>query len=254
MKIVIMGGSGLIGSKLGKKLQALGHEVVAASRSSGVDATTGKGLAEALKNAQVVIDVTNSPSFEEQAAIEFFKNSCGHLSATEKETRVKHHVALSIVGTDRMANSGYFHAKNTQETLIKASGIPYTIVQSTQFFEFLKSIADSASNGQTVRLPPVSFQPIAADDVVSILADIAVTSPLKSTIEIAGPECAAFPDLIQKYLKATNDPRKVIADPKARYFGMEVTEDSLVPQKNPRLGPTTLESWLKNQGSKAKDV
>lgn len=247
MKIVIIGGSGLIDAKLVKNLKSLGHEVIAASPSSGVDATTGKGLAEALKGSQVVVDVANSSSFEEKPAVEFFEKSSRNLSATEKEAGVKHHIALSIVGTDRMANSGYFHAKNTQEKLIKASGIPYTIVQSTQFFEFLKNIAQSATTGQTVRLPPVSFQPIAADDVVSILANIAVKPPLNHTIEIAGPERARFPDLIQQYLKGTGDGRTVIADDDARYFGMEITEDTLVPGKNPRLGPTTLESWLKNQ-------
>lgn len=247
MKIVIIGGSGLIGAKLVKILKSLGHEVMAASPSSGVDATTGKGLAEALKGAQVVVDVANSSSFDEKTAVEFFEKSSRNLFIAEKEAGVNHHVALSIVGTDRLANSGYFHAKNIQEQLIKASGIPYTIVQATQFYEFLNSIAQSATTGQTVRLPPVSFQPIAADDVASILADVAVKLPLNNTIEIAGPECARFPDLIRQYLKVTQDARMVIADDDARYFGMVITEDSLVPGKNPRLGSITLENWLKNQ-------
>lgn len=251
MKIIIIGGSGLIGAKLVKILKSLGHEVISASPSSGVDATTGKGLPEALKNSQVVVDVANCSSFDEKAAVEFFEKSGQNLSCAEKEAGVKHHVALSIVGTDRLGTSGYFRAKKTQEKLIKASGIPYTIVQSTQFFEFLNSIAQSATTGQTVRLPPVSFQPIAADDVASILADIAIKPPLNNTIEIAGPERAPFPDLIRKYLQATQDPRIVTADENARYYGMVVTEDALVPGKNPRLGPTTLESWLKSQVRKA---
>lgn len=247
MKIIIIGGSGLIGSKLVKILKSLGHDVIAASPSTGVDATTGKGLAEALKGAQVVVDVSNSPSFDEKAAVEFFEKSNRNLSIAEKKAGVKHHVALSIVRADRLSNIGYFLAKNTQEQLIKASGIPYSIVQSTQFYEFLNSIAQSATTGQTVRLPPVSFQPIAADDVASILADVAVRLPLNNTIEIAGPKCAPFPDLIRQYLKATQDARMVIADDNARYFGMVMTEDSLVPRKNPRLGSITLEKWLKSQ-------
>lgn len=248
MKIVIIGGSGLIGVKLVKNLKSLGHEVIAASRSMGVDATTGKGLSEVLKGSQVVVDVANSSSFEEKAAVEFFEKSNRNLSAAEKEAGVKHHVALSVVGTDRLANSGYFHAKNVQEKLIKSSGIPYTIVQSTQFFEFLNNIAQSATIGQTVRLPPVLFQPIAADDVASILADIAIQPPLNKSIEIGGPERARFPDLIQQYLKGIQDARTVIADEDARYFGVEVSEETLVPGKNPRLGPITLGSWLKSQG------
>lgn len=247
MKIVVVGGSGLIGAKLVKVLKSLGHEVIAASPSSGVDATTGKGLAEALKGAQVVVDVANTSSFDEKTAVEFFEKSGRNLSTAEKEAGVKHHVALSIVGAERLAATGYFRAKNIQEQLIKAAGIPYTIVRSTQFYEFLNSIAQSATTGQTVRLPPVSFQPIASDDVVSILADIAVKPPLNNTIEIAGPERARFPDLIRHYLEATQDTRIVIADDNARYFGIVINDDAIVPKKNPRLGPTTLESWLKSQ-------
>lgn len=247
MKIVVIGGSGLIGKKLVKILKDLGHEALSASPSSGVDATTGKGLPEALKGSQVVVDVSNSPSFDEKAAVEFFEKSNRNLTAAEKEAGVRHHVALSVVGTDRLAASGYFHAKNIQEQLIKSSGIPYTIVQATQFYEFLNSIAQSATTGQTVRLPPVSFQPIAADDVAAILADIAVKPPLNDTIEIAGPERERFPNLIQRYLKATQNATTVTADADARYFGIAIAAETLVPGKNPRLGTITLESWLKNQ-------
>jgi len=245
MKIIIIGGSGLIGTKLIKMLKSLGHTAIGASPSSGVDATTGKGLAEALKEAQVVVDVSNSPSFDEKAALEFFEKSSHNLAIAEKEAGVKHHIVLSIIGTGQLANSGYFRAKHTQEQLTKTSGIPYTIVQSTQFYEFLNGIAQSATIGQMVHLPPVLFQPIAADDVAAILTDIVIRPPLNHTIEIAGPERARFPELIQRYLKATQDPRKVITDNDAHYFGMALTEDSLIPKKkNPQLGSTTLESWL----------
>lgn len=245
MKIVVIGGSGLIGAKLVKILKSLGHEAISASPSSGVDATTGKGLAEALKGAQVVVDVSNSPSFDEKTSVEFFEKSTRNLSAAERKAGVKHHVALSVVGTDRLAANGYFRAKNIQEQLIKTSGIPYTIVQATQFYEFLNSIAQSATTEQTIRLPPVAFQPIAAEDVASILADVAVKPPLNDTIEIAGPERARFPDLLQRYLKATHSGTTVKTDPEAQYFGMKITEETLVPEKSPRLGPTSLDSWLK---------
>lgn len=246
MKIVVIGGSGLIGSKLVKNLRALGHEAVSASPSSGVDALTGKGLKDVLKNAQVVIDVANSPSFDEKTSLEFFEKTSKNLVAAEKEAGVKHHVILSIVGTERLSDSGYFHAKNTQEELIKASGIPYTIVKATQFLEFLGGIAQTATTGQTVSLPPVSFQPIAAEDVAAIITDVAVNAPINNQIEIAGPEKDLFPDFIQRYLKATNDPRSVKTDPNAAYFGMNVTQNSLVPVTNPRLGKITLDQWLKN--------
>lgn len=242
MKIVIIGGSGLIGSKLGKQLKSLGHEVLSASPSSGVDAVTGKGLKEALEGASVVVDVSNSPAFDEKAASEFFEKSSRNLASAEKEAHVKHHVALSVVGTGKLG--GYFQAKNIQEKLIKASGIPYTIVQSTQFFEFINSIIQSATEGQTIRLPPVLFQPIAADDVASILADIALKPPLNQTIEIGGPKCAPFPELIQDYLNGNE--KRVIADLNAHYFGNAVSNDSLVPGKNPLLGTITLENWRKN--------
>ncbi len=248
MKIVIIGGSGLIGKKLGKNLLSSGHEVLSASPSSGVDAVTGKGLTEALKGAQVVVDVANTATFDEKTAVDFFEKTNQNLAKAEKEAGVKHHVALSIVGTDRLAKSGYFRAKYIQEQLVKASGIPYTIVQATQFFEFLNAIAQSATIGQEVHLPPVFFQPMAADDVAAILADTAVKSALNKTIEIAGPGRALFPDFIQNYLKSIQDTRKVVADDKATYFGMAVNEGALVPGgSNPRIGPTTLENWLKQQ-------
>lgn len=247
MKIVVIGGSGLIGSKTVSILQSQGHEVLAASPSSGVDATTGKGLKEALKNAQVVIDVANIKDFDEKVATEFFEKSSRNLAAAEKEAGVKHHVALSIVGTQKLAKSGYFRAKNAQEALIKASGIPYTIVQATQFFEFLNSIAQSAISGETVRLPSVYFQPIAADDVAAILAEVALKPAINKTIEIAGPEKKRFPEFIRNFLKATHDNHTVIADDSAGYFGMEVTENSLVPDKDARLGNISLDNWIKNQ-------
>lgn len=248
MKIVIIGASGLIGAKLAKILQISGHEVISASRSTGVDVANGLGLLEALKGVEVVVDVANSSTFEEKAACEFFEKSSRNITIAEKEAGVKHHVALSIVGTDQLANYGYFHAKYVQEQLIKASGVAYTIVQATQFFEFLNSIAQSATVGQTVSLPPVAFQPIAADDVALVLANVALGAPLNNTIEIAGPERAPFPELIERYLKATQDKRTVKSDPKARYFGMEVSATTLVPGNNPRLGSTTLESWLGTEG------
>lgn len=245
MKIVIIGGTGLIGKKLVKILKAQGHDVVAASPSTGVDTTTGKGLKEVLKGAQVVIDVANTQSLDEKSAVEFFEKSSRNLSLTEKEAGVKHHVVLSIVGTDRLGESGYMRAKYVQEKLIKSSGLPYSIIESTQFYEFLSNIADSATSGQTVRLPPVSFQPIAAEDVASILADVAVKPPINMTIEIAGPKRGSFPDIIEEYLKAMHDPRNVVADDNALYYGMVVTKDSLVPSKKPRLGSITLEDYAR---------
>ena len=251
MKIVIIGGSGLIGKKLIKILNAQGHEAISASPSSGVDATTGKGLKEVLKGADVVIDVANSPSFDEQTAVAFFEKSNQNLSKAEKEASVKHHVALSIIGTDRLANEGYFRAKFKQEQLIKASGIPYTIVQSTQFYEFLTSIAQSATIEQQVHLPPVLFQPIAADDVAAILADLATKTPLNQTVEIAGPRSASFADILQEFLEASHDERKAVSSDQAKYFGMEVVEDSLVPKNKARLGSTELKTWLESHQAKS---
>lgn len=247
MKIVVVGGSGLIGSKVVNKLKKLGHDVVAASPSTGVDATTGKGLAEALKGADVVMDVANSPSFDDRAAMEFFEKSGKNLIAAEEAAGVKHHIALSVVGTDRLADSGYFKGKIIQEKLIKSSPIPFTIVQSTQFFEFLPGIAQASTDGQKIRLPNAFFQPIAAEDVAAILTDIALGAPQKNTIEIAGPETFRMPELVQKYLTAAKDTRSVVSDNNAGYFGIKISENALMPSKRARLGPINFEKWLKNK-------
>src|SRR6266480_826528 len=219
MKIVVIGGSGLIGSKLVKNLRQLGHEVVAASPSSGVNSITGEGLTEALTGAQAVVDVTNAPSWEDNAVLEFFETSTRNVLAAEAKTGVGHHVALSIVGCDRLPVSGYLRAKVAQEKLIKASPIPYTIVRATQFFEFVGGIADSATDGQTVRLTSALFQPILSDDVAAALARIAVAKPLNGTVELAGPDAIPFDEVVRQYLTAHNDPRKVVTDEQARYFG-----------------------------------
>ena len=244
MKIVVIGGTGLIGTKLVNKLRQRGHEVVAASPSSGVNTVTGEGLSRVLAGAQVVVDVANSPSFEDKAVLEFFEASGRNLFAAETTAGVGHHVALSVVGTERLLDSGYFRAKMAQERLIKASKIPYTIVRSTQFFEFLSAIAQSASDGKTVRLPPALFQPIASDDVAAAMADFAVGAPVNGTVEIAGPERVSMAELVQRYLSANHDSRKVTADVKARYFGIEVNDQSLTPGDNPRLGSTNLDVWF----------
>lgn len=244
MKIVVIGGSGLIGGKLVHKLREHGHEVVAASRSSGVNTLTGEGLAEALAGAQVVVDVANSPSFEDQAVLEFFQTSTGNLLAAEAAAGVGHHVALSVVGTERLSQSGYFRAKLVQEKLIKESSIPYSIVRATQFFEFVKSIADMSTDGNTVRLAPVLIQPIAADDVASAVESVAIGSPLNGTVEVAGPEQFRLDELIRRALSARNDPREVIADPHARYSDALLDERTLVPGEDARLGETRFEDWL----------
>jgi uncharacterized protein YbjT (DUF2867 family) len=244
MKIVVIGGTGLIGAKVVKKLTRQGHEALAASPNTGVDATTGRGLAEALARAEVVVDVSNSPSWEDAAVLAFFENSGRNLARAEKEAAVRHHVALSVVGTDRLQDSGYFRAKLAQERLIKTSGIPYTIVRATQFFEFLGAIATFSTHDKTVRLSSASFQPIAADDVAQAVADAAVGSPVNDTIEIAGPERLPMSELVARYLKATNDPREVVSDPQAPYFGVRVDDRSLVPGDNPHLGTIRLEEWL----------
>src|SRR6266849_748558 len=228
MRIIIIGGSGLIGSKLMKILDEQGHEAIAASPKSGVNTLTGEGLTEVLKDAQVVVDVSNSPSFEDAAVMEFFKTSTGNLLTYEAAAVVGHHVALSIVGSDRLPDSGYMGAKSAQAKLIKESAIPYSIVHATQFFEFGKRIADSFTEGRTVRVPPVRFQPIAADDVASAVARVAMGSPLNGTVEVAGPEQFRFDEFINRGLSASKDPREVIADPQARYFGTELSERSLV--------------------------
>jgi uncharacterized protein YbjT (DUF2867 family)/nitrite reductase/ring-hydroxylating ferredoxin subunit len=244
MKIVVVGGSGLIGSKLIAMLTRDGHEVVAASRRSGFDAVTDKGVAEGLRSAAVVIDVSNSPSFEDAEVMKFFKTSTHNLLTAEVAARVQHHVAVSVVGTGRLLGSGYFRAKFAQEKLIKESSIPFSIVQATQFFEFLTNIADAATHGTAVRVPPVHVQPIAADDVARAVAKIATGTPLNGTVEIGGPEPFHLDGLLQRVLGARNDPREVIADAHARYFGTALTERSLLPGVDAELGETLFEDWL----------
>ena len=244
MKIVVIGGSGLIGTKLVNKLRQLGHDVVAASPSSGVNTITGEGLADALAGAQVVVDVANSPSFEDKAALEFFETSGRNLLAAEAAAGVGHHVALSVVGTDRLLKSGYFRAKMAQEDLIKASKVPYTILRSTQFFEFLSGIAQSGTDGQTVRLSPAFVQPVVSDDVAAALADVTLGAPVNGTVELAGPERVRLDDLVRRFLRANQDARQVVADVYARYFGAELNDQSLTPGDNPRIGPTRFEDWL----------
>jgi len=251
MKIVIIGGSGLVGTKLGKKLIEAGHEVVAASPKSGVNTLTGEGLGEALKNAQVVVDVSNSPSFDDEAVMAFFKTSTGNLLTYEASAGVGHHVAVSIVGSDRLPENGYFRAKVAQEKLIKESSVPHTIVRATQFFEFVGGIADEATKGKQVRLAPVLFQPIAAADVASAVSRVALDSPLDGTVEVAGPEVFRFDEFIRQNLRASNDPREVVSDPHARYFGAELSERSLVPDEGARLGETRFAEWLKHSALRA---
>jgi uncharacterized protein YbjT (DUF2867 family) len=245
MKIVIIGGTGLIGKKLVTKLHARGHEVLAASPGTGVNAVTGEGLAQALTGAQVVIDVANSPSWEDKAVLAFFEASTRNLLAAEAEAGVTHHVALSIVGTDRLPQNGYFRAKMAQEALIKASSIPYTILRSTQFFEFLNGIAQSSADGEAIRLSSAFIQPIFSDDVAQALADVTLSAPANSTVDLAGPERLRLDELVRRYLSAIKDARQVITDIKAPYFGAELSEDSLVPiGANPRLGSTRFADWL----------
>jgi uncharacterized protein YbjT (DUF2867 family) len=244
MKIVVIGGSGLIGKKVVTNLRQHNHEVVAASPSSGVNTVTGEGLAQALAGAQVVVDVANAPSWEDNAVLAFFETSGRNLLAAEAAAGVGHHVALSVVGTDRLLASGYFRAKMAQEKLIKASPIPYTIVRATQFFEFAGGIAQSATEGQTVRLPPVLMQPIASDDVAAVVADVALAEPLNGTFELAGPERIRQDDLVRQFLTATGDARKVITDGSATYYGINVNDQSLTPGENPRLGRTRFSDWL----------
>src|SRR6266566_9337229 len=244
IKIVVVGGSGLIGSKLVKKIRERGHEAVAASRDSGVNTLTREGLAEAMRGASVVVDVSNSPSFEDAAVMEFFRTSTGNLLAAEAAAGVGHHVALSVVGTQRLSSSGYFRAKIAQEKLIRESPIPYSIVHATQFFEFVKSIADAATDGSTVRLAPVLIQPMAADDVASAVARTAVGEPINGTIEIAGPEQFGLDELIRKGLSFRGDPREVVADPKARYFGALLEERTLLPCADARSRDPRFEDWL----------
>jgi len=244
MKIVVIGGSGLIGKKLVNKLSQHGREVVAASPSSGVNTITGEGLANALAGARVVVDVANSPSFEDKAVLEFFETSGRNLLAAEAAAGVGHHVAPSVVGTDRLLASGYFRAKMAQENLIKASKIPYTILRSTQFFEFVSGIAQSATDGQTLRLSPALVQPIVSDDVAAALADVAVGKPVNGTVEVAGPERIRLDELVRRYLSTNQDARTVTTDVHALYFGTELNDQSLTPGDNPRVGQTRFKDWL----------
>ena len=250
MKITVIGGTGLIGSKTVAILRQSGHEVVAGSPNSGVNTVTGEGLKDALAGAQVVVDVANSPSFEDKAVLEFFETSGRNLFAAEVAAGVRHHVALSIVGIDR-GDNGYFRAKLAQEKLIKAAGIPYTIVRSTQFLEFLGAIADFSTDGNTVRVPPHLFQPIAADDVAANVAAAALAAPRNGIVEIAGPERAPFNEFVARYLKAVGDPRQVVGDPAAGYFGGRVEERTLVPLGEARLGRIGLEEWLRRSQAAA---
>jgi len=255
MKIVVIGGSGLIGSKLVPKLREHGHEALAASPQSGVNSVTGEGLAEALKDASVVVDVSNAPQWEDAAVMNFFETSTRNLLSNEAAAGVRHHVALSVVGTDRMITSGYFRAKMAQENLIKASSIPYSIVRATQFFEFIKGITDFSTRDNKVFLPAGLIQPIAADDVANAVARIAMGSPVKGTIEVGGPEKFRLDELARRYLASQKDPREVVPDPHASYYGVAVSERTLVPEDDARLGETRFETWLNQltgQGGHAK--
>ena len=254
MKIVVIGGSGLIGSKLVPKLRELGHEAVAASPVSGVNTLTGEGLAEVLKGASVAVDVSNSPSWEDAAVMNFFETSTRNLLTYEASAGLGHHVALSVVGTERLSESGYFRAKIVQEKLIKSSTIPYTIVQATQFFEFLKQLADISFDGKKVRLPDALFQPMAADDIATAVARIAVVPPVNGTVEIAGPEPFRIDELVRRRLTSLHDAREVIADPNARYSGAKIDERTLVPGNNARLGETRFETWLTQSAAKSAAV
>lgn len=251
MKIVVIGGTGLIGSKTVSILRSAGHEVVAASPRNGINAVTGEGLKGALAGAEVVVDLANSPSFENEAVLAFFETSGRNLAAAETAATVRHHVALSIVGAERTPENGYFCAKVAQEKLIEASGIPYTIVRATQFMEFLGTIADSSADGNVVRLAPGLFQPIAADDVAALVAEVALAPPRNGTVDIAGPERAPFDEVVARYLKAVGDPRQVVRDPEARYWGGRVEEFSLVPLGEARLGRIGLDEWLRRSRNPA---
>jgi uncharacterized protein YbjT (DUF2867 family) len=251
MKIVVIGGTGLIGSKVVTKLREQGHDPVAASPASGVNSVTGEGLPEVLQGAQVVVDVSNAPDWQDDAVMHFFQTSSRNLLAAEKVAGVGHHVALSVVGTDRLLESGYFRAKMAQEELIRGSSIPYSIVHATQFFEFMDGIADAGTDGNTVRLPPALIQPMAADDVASGVARVAVGPPLNGIVEIAGPEVFRLDELIRGRLKGRNDPREVIADPHARYYGIAPSERTLLPGADARLGEILLDDWLSNATARA---
>jgi uncharacterized protein YbjT (DUF2867 family) len=244
VKIVIIGGSGLIGSKIVTKLREQGHEAIAASPNSGVNTVTGEGLADVLKGSSVAVDVSNAPSWEDSAVMKFFETSTRNLLAYEAAAGVGHHVALSVVGSERLLESGYFRAKIAQENLIKSSSIPYSIVRATQFFEFIKGIADFSTDGNTVRLPTALIQPMAADDVASGVCRVALGTPLNGTVEIGGPEQFRLYELVRRGLAARNDPREVVADPEARYYGIKLSETMLIPDRDARLGETHFETWL----------
>jgi uncharacterized protein YbjT (DUF2867 family) len=248
MKVVVIGGSGLIGSKLVPKLREHGHEAIAASPKSGVDSVTGEGLAQALKGVSVIVDVTNAPSWEDGEVMKFFETSTRNLLSHEAAAGVRHHVALSVVGSERMLESGYFRAKVAQEELIKASSIPYSIVRATQFFEFVRGIADFSTKGNKVSLPHVLFQPMSADDVAGAICQVALGQPINGTVEIGGPERSHLDELVRKGLAASKDPREVVADPHAGYYGVEVKERTLVPDDDAKLGRTRFEDWLAQAG------
>lgn len=252
MKIVVVGGTGLIGSKLVTKLEEQGHEAIPASPDTGVNTLTGEGLAEAVEGAAVVVDVSNAPAWEDAAVMEFFETSTTNILAAEVAADVGHHVALSVVGTDRLLESGYFRAKMAQERLIEGSSIPYSIVHATQFFEFIERIADDATDGDTVRLPPALFQPMAADDVASAVARVALGAPLNAIVEVAGPEQFGLDELIRDRLSAQNDPREVVTDADASYFGITPNERTLLPGDDARLGSTRLEDWLRTTQAAAR--
>jgi uncharacterized protein YbjT (DUF2867 family) len=249
MKIVVIGGTGLIGSKLVNKLRAQGHEAIAASPNFGVNTLTGEGLAEVLKDASIVVDVTNSPSWEDAAVLNFFETSTRNQLSYEAAAGVGHHVALSVVGTERLLASGFFRAKMAQENLIKSSSIPYTIIRATQFFEFVKGIADFSTEGNKVRLPTALIQPMSADDVATAVARIAVGSPVNGTVEVGGPQQFHLDELVRQALAANKDPREVVADPQARYYGVEVHERTLVPDDGAQLGQTRFADWLRDPAS-----
>lgn len=244
MKIVVIGGTGLIGSNLVEKLRRAGHEAVPASPDTGVDTYTGEGLEQVLEGAQVVVDVSNAPVWEDAAVLDFFQTTSRNVVAAETAATVGHHVLLSVVGTDRLPDSGYLRAKLAQEEAVKAASIPYTILRATQFFEFIGRIADASTEGDTVRLAPVLFQPEAADDVAAALVDVAVSAPVNGVIELGGPEAFRFDELVRRVLSAKNDPRQVTADAHARYYGTELEEHSLTPGSNARIAPTRFEDWV----------
>ena len=249
MKIVVIGGTGLIGSKLVQNLRERGHDVLAAAPSTGVNSITREGLAQAMDGAEVVVDVANAPSWEDQAVLDFFETSSRNLLAAEAAAGVRHHVALSIVGSERLPENGYFRAKVAQENLIKASGMPYSILRATQFFEFVGGIAQSADVDGEIRLSPALFQPIASDDVAAALTDVALAPPINGTVEVAGPEAVPLDELVRRFLKAKHDTRKVVPDVHARYFGAVLNDQSLTPGDKPRLGTIHFEDWLGQQAA-----